>query len=39
MLALFSQGKLGKSAGGDEISLDLLRALAEIPEGREQLLA
>ena len=39
MLHAVSLRKTGKSVGGDGISLELIRALVEIPEGKSQLLA
>ena len=39
MVHALGKGKRNKSVGGDGISLELLRALVEIPEGKQQLLS
>ena len=39
LLWALSQGKKRKSVGKDEVSLELLQAIAELPEGRSHLLA
>ena len=39
LLQAIAGGKQGKSVGRDEVSLELLKALVEIPEGRTELLS